>query len=279
MWSTGPDTTDPAILINGLPSDQVFALDRGLNYGDGVFRTMRVCEHTPVAWSAQMQRLAHDCRRLGLPMPAAEFLYDETRRLFSGRADGVLKILVTRGSGGRGYAPPEAVEPLRILSAHQAPPPLETLELAESSIRLPRQPALAGIKHLNRLEQVLARRECVDHGWVDALMRDTSGYVICTTMRNLLLVIDGQWVTPALDQAGVAGATRARLMAGLARAGQPVTESCLTLSDCYAAQAILACNSVSGITPVVRLASHQLPDSADRAAYCRDVLKTANAQG
>lgn len=265
-------SSDRTILIDGMPGDRVSAADRGLNYGDGVFRTVRVSAHEPVAWATQMATLAHDCRRLRLPVPHADTLYGEARRLFAGRSDGVLKIVITRGSGGRGYAPPQASDPVRIVSAHPTPPADAVLDLAESSIRLARQPALAGVKHLNRLEQVLARRECAENGWRDALMLDCAGYVIGTTMRNVVLVSRGQWLTPALCHAGVAGATRRRIMAALAGAGRPVTQAGLTLSDCYAAQAMMACNSVSGVTPVRRLGTHEFRDSLETAAYCRDAL-------
>lgn len=269
--------TEPSAttLINGIGGDQLSALDRGLNYGDGVFRTIRVVAHEPVAWTAQMATLERDCRRLCLPPPDAAILYDEARHLFANRPDGVLKIIITRGVGGRGYAPPAVVEPLRIVSAHAAPDALAALELGLSTLRLARQPALAGVKHLNRLEQVLARAECVRNGWSDALMLDTADQVIGTTMRNVLIAIDGRWLTPALDNAGVAGATRGRIMSALASVRRPVIEAELALSDCYAARAMVVCNSVSGITPVRRLATHDFPGSFDMAADCRCALREA----
>lgn len=257
------------VLVNGVASDRIAVTDRGLNYGDGVFRTLRVAQHAPVAWLAQMERLNHDCRRLALPAPDERTLLAEARSLFSQRAGGVLKIVVTRGGGGRGYAPPERPETTRIVSAHALPPPVTELVLDVSRMRLARQPALAGVKHLNRLEQVLARNECLRRGRGDALMLDSADYVIGTTMRNILLHLDGQWVTPALDQAGVAGATRARMMAALAQAGEPVAQTALTLNACYRAQAMIACNSVSGITAVTRLAGYGFPFSLKMAAHCR----------
>lgn len=265
------------MLIDGVPGKQVPAADRGLNYGDGVFRTMRVTGCEPVAWNAQMACLMRDCQRLALPRPDTKTLYREARELFANRHEGVLKIVITRGSGGRGYAPPEPAEPLRMVSAHPAPRAVGQLALQTSAIGFPCQPALAGIKHLNRLEQVLARAECAQHGWADALMLSTEGHVISTTMRNIVLAMDGCWLTPALDKAGVAGATRARIMTAVSRAGRPITEARLLLSDCYAARAMIACNSVSGITPVVRLGTHELPDSMAMAADCRARLNEAQA--
>lgn len=267
-----PTQSEPVMLINGVPGDQVAATDRGLNYGDGVFRTLRVQAHEPQAWTTQMACLRRDCLRLDLPVPDADVLLAEARRLFAHTADGVLKIVVTRGSGGRGYVPPQNVQPVRIVSAHPLPPSVETLALEVSSIRFACQPALAGVKHLNRLEQVLARTQCARNDWPDALMLDGAGRVISTTMRNVLLCLDGVWHTPSLQQAGVAGATRERLLAACHALGQPVVRADCMLSDCYAASAMIACNSVSGVTPIIRLGTHELHHSVDMAVQCRYYL-------
>jgi len=261
-----------SVLINGSAADWLPVTDRGLNYGDGVFRTLRVARHEPVAWQAHMTRLRHDCERLLLPFPDATLLRTEARHLFRQRAQGVLKIVITRGSGGRGYAPAGADTPRRILSAHALPEPVEQLQLMPAAVRLARQPALAGVKHLNRLEQVLARQECAQRGVADALMLDSAGFVIATTMRNLLLRIDGRWLTPALTQAGVAGATRARIMGALAGSNSAVRTMELTLDACRHADAAIACNSVGGAVPVTRLADRYLPYSFAMAARCRRLL-------
>ncbi len=263
------------VLINGEAIDRVAVADRGLNYGDGVFRTLRISRQVPVAWDVHLQRLHHDCQRLALPMPDETLLREEAGRLFRERNQGVLKIVITRGCGGRGYAPPGAPDPNRILSAHEPREAVIELALGLSGMRLARQPALAGVKHLNRLEQVFARAECARSGHADALMRDTAGCVIGTTMRNILLRIDGYWLTPRLDQAGVAGAMRQRMMSALETAGEPVREARLRLSDCFGAQALVACNSVTGITGVTRLANHVFPSSIDSAARCRGLVVDA----
>ncbi len=265
-----------SVLINGEATDRLAVTDRGLNYGDGVFRTLRIAQHAPVAWGVHLQRLRHDCQRLALPMPDEALLRAEAGRLFQERSEGVLKIVITRGCGGRGYTPLADPEPNRVLSAHEPPAVTAELELGVSGIRLARQPALAGVKHLNRLEQVLARAEYTHAGQADALMLDTAGDVISTTMRNIVLRLDGYWLTPELDQAGVAGAMRQSMMSALKAAGEPVQASRLSLSDCFRAQALIACNSVTGIIGVGRLADHVFASSLDSAVHCRALVDTSH---
>lgn len=264
-------------LVDGCPADSCPNDDRGLAYGDGVFRTLRVIQARPEAWPEHMIRLAEDCHRLGLASPEPQSLWHDALQLIDQRQDGVLKIMLTRGSGGRGYTPAPAAPLRRILSIHDLPAHAlgepAPLVLDWSPIALARQPRLAGIKHLNRLEQVLARDDCQRRGTNDAAMHDTSGWLISTTMRNLLLRdTHGQWWTPELDQAGVAGVTRQRLMRALAAAGHPVTERAIAADSLGGFDAVLACNSVGGVAPVMRIDQTSFADSTQAANACRILL-------
>lgn len=261
-------------LIDGAQYAQVPADDRGLAYGDGVFRTLAVSRGVPQAWDVHMQRLAHDCQCLNLAVPNADLLAAEAGRLFA-QSDGVLKIIITRGSGGRGYTPP-AGQVRRILSAHAMPPHAHTpapIDLVCSSVTLGAQPALAGVKHLNRLEQVLARAECEQQGQPDAAMYDAEGRIIATTMRNLLFQnTNGDWLTPALTRSGVAGATRQRLMNALAAAGTPVREHDIWRDDITDMRAVVACNSVGGVVAVRAIDGHVPTQSETARALCDRLL-------
>lgn len=244
--------------IDGVDTDNVPADDRGLAYADGVFRTLVVSHGDPVAWAAQYQKLAADCAALAIKAPDASDLHADIQALFEGSADGVARITVTRFGTGRGYAPPLDASSRRIVSASPMPDHTtdETLALAWSSIALAEQPALAGIKHLARLEQVLARAACRRDGIDDAVMCDTSGRIISTTMRNLLfLQADGRWSTPRLDRAGIAGVTRGRLMDALQVNGTPVAESTIEPAGLDAYVGAIASNSVGGVIAVERIGS------------------------
>ena len=247
------------MLINGQASEQVSAVDRGLHYGDGLFETLAVVAGRPCLWGEHMQRLASGCHRLRLPRPDAGQLLVDAHREIPRHGEGVLKILVTRGVGQRGYAPPPTPVPTRVVEF--SPRPIDPEPYREQgvavrycAIRLGRNPALAGIKHLNRLEQVLARAEWDDAEIGEGLMMDTEGLVVEGTRTNLFLVRDGGLVTPRVDRCGVAGIMRAQVMA-LARALDiAVAEADLTPEDVAHAPGAFLCNSLIGLCPVGAIA-------------------------
>lgn len=237
--------------VNGQPADVVSALDRGLGYGDGLFETVRFLGHTAPLWSRHMRRLDEGCRRLQLPSPSPSWLLAEAQALLDERAERVVRITLTRGEGRRGYAPPPQPSPTVIVAAFEVP---ETdpsayragLCVRVCELRLAAQPRLAGIKHLNRLEQVLARAEWQDPAVAEGLLLDAEGHVVCATMANVFAVVDGQLLTPALDRCGVAGVARAEVLA--VRADARVAE--LSLSALLAASEVFLTSSVRGILPV-----------------------------
>lgn len=244
-----------AARINGAPGGQLNPVDRGLFYGDGVFRTVRVVAGTPRCWAYHMQRLADDCQRLFVPVPDSAGLMADIAALFADGGDGIAKIVVTRGVGGRGYTPPVECAPTRMMLRY--PPPAYPVTYAETGVavgvaetRLARQSALAGVKHLNRLEQVLARRECRANDWPEALMATDDGRIISGTMSNLFIVRGGALATPAIRDAGVAGAMRACLLEGFAERGYAVNERDLSLSDVVEADEVFLCNSAMPVWPV-----------------------------
>ncbi|QDH70512.1 aminodeoxychorismate lyase [Marilutibacter alkalisoli] len=237
------------ILIGDRRVDTIDPADRGLAYGDGLFETMRAHRGAVPWWDAHWARLVRGAGRLRLPVPDPARTKQEAEALLDGR-DAVLKLLLTRGAGGRGYAPPESAEPMLVLSVHDLPPasPAEGLSLCWCDIRLAVQPALAGLKHSNRLEQVLARMEWDDPAIHEGLVRSSEGDVVCATAANLFILRDGSWHTPPLDRCGVAGVCRAWAMEALG-----AVETRLDVTDVETAEAIFLCNAVRGILPVARL--------------------------
>lgn len=243
------------MLVNGQPQDAVAALDRGLLYGDGLFETIRFVGAAAPLWPRHMQRLARGCERLRLPMPDPALLWREAQTVRGDMAQAVLRITLTRGVGERGYAMPAAPQATRIVAAFPMPA-LEAaayrdgvrLHLCET--RLAEQPRLAGIKHLNRLEQVLARAEWSDPVLAEGLLCDLRGNAISATAANLFAVIDGVPATPALERCGVAGVLRAELLEALPR----VEVRDLPLAECLAASELFLSSGVRGILPVQAVA-------------------------
>lgn len=225
--------------------------DRGLAYGDGVFETLLVHQGQPVWWREHWDRLLRGAIVLGLPMPDEMYLRREVEALIADAPRAVLKLILTRGADGRGYAPPLNPTPTIVLSRHEPPPPppAEGLNLRWCHTPMAIQPALAGLKHLNRLEQVLARAEWTDPNIHEGLMCDTEGLVISATAGNLFARLGGRWLTPRLRRCGIAGITRAWLLEHLPDAA----EADLSPAEVGRAEALFLCNSVRGLLPVRRL--------------------------
>jgi len=174
----------------------------------------------------------------------------------------VLKIILTRGSGGRGYAIPDNQDPRIIISLHPAPASiLEAVNLRWCETRLACQPQLAGMKHLNRLEQVLARNEWQDENVFDGLMCDTEANVVCATSANVFVKIGGRWLTPKMDRAGIAGIARAWVL----KQWSQVQEAHLSRLQIDQAEAVFVCNAVRGILAVKRLGDREYPVNGDIA--------------
>ncbi len=231
--------------------------DRGLHYGDGLFETFAVINGEPAMWDGHMQRLQLGCRRLNFPAIDLALLRSEALSLSGDVTQGVLKIIITRGSGGRGYRAPSplSVQVTRILSLYPWPDyPIafwsEGVAVRVCATRLGWNPALAGIKHLNRLEQVLARSEWDDVNVPEGLMLDIQGNVIEGTMTNLFVVRNGQLLTPDVSQGGVAGVMRSWILAYARTAGIPSAIAALALEEVISADEIFLCNSVIGLWPV-----------------------------
>jgi len=247
--------------------------DRGLAYGDGVFETMLVHAGEPVWWQEHWRRLLRGAERLGLPVPDEnEVRHECAAMLAESGPRAVLKIVLTRGSSGRGYAPPPDATPTVVLSTHPAPPPSQrALNLRWAKTKLAIQPALAGIKHLNRLEQVLARGEWQDPDIDEALMCDGEDRVVSAISSNLFALQGGHWLTPSVAKCGVAGIAREWLLANLP--GAKVVQ--LNGADVSRADALFLCNSVRGILPVRRLGNREWPRD-DAVAPVRALLAAAH---
>ncbi|HXF07167.1 MAG: aminodeoxychorismate lyase [Pseudomonadota bacterium] len=243
-------------LVDGQSASCVPLDDRGLQYGEGLFETVLVDAGEPLAWNLHMARLAQGCRALGLPDPPLAALHQDALQL-CGALDGpaVLKLTLTVQGAGRGYARPPSVTWRRIVHITPAPDWPAADYQRGIRVRWCRQlwfpePRLAGIKHLNRLTQVLARAEWDDSDIAEGLLRDPSGAVIGGTMSNLFLVRDGVLFTPVIRNCGIKGTLRARILACAGELGIPVRESVLAVADCHRADELLLCNAVRGIRPI-----------------------------
>lgn len=222
--------------------------NRLANYGDGLFETMRVHRGGVPWWAAHWDRLVRGARHLQLSLPPETLVRETAASLFDDGGDGVLKLLLGRGGVGRGYAPSTSAPPIWMLSRHALPVMSDGLAVHWCRTRLSIQPALAGLKHCNRLEQVLARGECEDAGADEGLMLDNDGHVVSATAGNVFALLGGRWWTPGVQRCGVAGVCRAHLIA-LLHAG----EATLLPAQMEEADAVFLSNAVRGILRIARL--------------------------
>lgn len=247
-------------LVNGQPAESVSAHDRGFCYGDGLFETMRVLQGRIPLLERHLARLRQGSARLSIPLDEA-LVRSEIGQICQllecdGAANAVLRLTLSRGAGGRGYRPSPVLAPTRVLSC-SAYQPREDAR-AGISVRLCRtpvaiSPALAGLKHCGRLEQVLARMEWDDPALAEGLMLCPEGWLIEGTMSNLFMVSGKRLLTPQLNRAGVAGVMREWLLEVADQQGLELHIGQFTPSDMLAADEVFVCNSVIGIWPVTAL--------------------------
>ena len=248
-----------SILINGSFNDAISALDRGFTYGDGVFRTLKVVHGLPEHWPAHYQKLVKDCSAIGIVCPSADVFINDFEQLFSiEELVAVAKIIITRGEGARGYNPPAITNPTRVMIKSNLPNYPQRhfdegvmLHLCET--RIGHQPKLAGVKHLNRLENVLARMEWHDPEITDGLMLDIANNVIECTAANVFARYGDLLITPQLDQCGVAGVTRNQIMARAHSLNLKTAVETIDLKQLLSADEMIICNSVFGVWQVRQL--------------------------
>jgi 4-amino-4-deoxychorismate lyase len=281
------------MLVNGAPGNLISIRDRGLLYGDGVFRTLLVSNGQPQHWPLHYCKLQQDCAVLGIACPDFDSLAAELSGLSDAHPDAVLKLIVTRGLSARGYAPVPSGHALTIKSLMSSPltpgslphagekdvvsqrkspvyampthiwdvAPLPecpesyalqgvTLHLCE--LRLGHQPRLAGIKHLNRLENVLAAAEVADAGAAEGLLLDSDDHVIEGVRSNVFLISNGRVITPDLSRCGVAGVQRDRVIAYAGQQGMRIEVRDVELNELLSADEVFLTNSVFGLWSVSR---------------------------
>ncbi|QKJ86778.1 aminodeoxychorismate lyase [Paramixta manurensis] len=253
------------VWINGEARDSLAANDRGVQFGDGCFTTARIRDGG-VAWlAAHLARLQEGCRRLAIANVAWQKLEQEMQMAASTRQEGVLKVILTRGSGGRGYSSAGCQQPTRIISLADYPAHYhqwrETgIRLATSPVRLAINPLLAGIKHLNRLEQVLIRTQLEQTGAQEALVLDTNGKLVECCAANLFWRKEKSLFTPRIDGAGVNGIMRQHILRLAPQYGFRCEEVSADPTALAEAEEVLVCNALMPVLPVCQIDEQRFTD-------------------
>ncbi|MDG0996181.1 MAG: aminodeoxychorismate lyase [Gammaproteobacteria bacterium] len=243
------------MLVNGKPQTTIALSDRGLLYGDGVFETFLCEQGQPLLFDLHMQRLQRGCQRLSLSLQDSAVIRQEIEQVAANK-DAVIRVSVTRGERVRGYRYERtdmSFNRIVMRDDHRPSPSSNTeqgIALYLCQHRLPQHAVLAGIKHLNRLDQVLARSEW-DSDYAEGLLLNDLGEVIEGCMSNLFVLRDNIWTTPDLSHSGVDGVMRDYLLGAASECGQSCQIDKLELVDLLEAEAMFLCNSVIGIWPVL----------------------------
>lgn len=241
--------------------------DRAFNYGDGCFTTMYAYNRKVSLFARHLQRLSRDTAKLGIQIDIRAIKHKVLETLSScENIDDValvIKIHISRGVGGRGYELPEHATTSVVITINhtacynpkQAPHP-HHIQLC--SFPLASQPILAGIKHLNRLEQIMAKRELATlTGTHDLLFKDQQDRLIEATAANIFIKLDGKWLSPCLTESGVAGVMREAIIAYFEQLNIPYSICHITQSDLENAESVFLCNALKFIVPVTSFEGQQ----------------------
>jgi 4-amino-4-deoxychorismate lyase len=266
--------------VNGVEGGSVSVDDRGLQYGDGLFETMAASNGRVRRFTQHMARLTESCHRLGMPTPPVDLIETDCHRALEGFGAAVVKLTLTRGPGPRGYPPPLEPSPTRIVvstaqqvSESEAARPLN-LRVCET--RLGRNARLAGMKHLNRLEQVLAGAELRDPQVDEGLMRSTDERIVCATAANVFMVRQGELLTPQISDCGVSGVMREVVLRVAVKLGVHVEVGDFTLDDLARADECFLTNAVRGIRPVGWVAGVNRFEAGTLTARLREAIEAAD---
>ena len=251
------------ILINGEHKNSLDVTDRGLHYGDGLFETIEIIQGQPVFLQQHLTRLKKGCVVLKIPFPDETLLLDEIDQVSAAAKHGVVKVMLTRGSGGRGYRQPDTIQVTRLVALHPFPDYPEShqtqgIKARFCELRLGLNPVLAGLKHNNRLEQVLARAEWFDE-FQEGLMLNLNEHVIEGTMSNLFIVKDQVIYTPEIKLSGIKGVMRQVIMQIAGLHNISIKEIIVSRDFVLAADELFLTNSVIGILPIVQLQDKSYP--------------------
>ncbi|MBO1271382.1 aminodeoxychorismate lyase [Shewanella sp. 4t3-1-2LB] len=256
------------VWVNGEATEKISVYDRAFTYGDGLFATMAVDVAGKIQFlSCHLQRLQQGAARLGFHWHPSELLLSLLAETASRCPSHCLKLQLSRGNGGRGYMPPAEPQVTEVLSvsalpAHYSKWRQQGIKLQTSAVTLAKQPLLAGIKHLNRLEQVLIKSYPLPAGIDDWLVLDTDGKLVETSMANLFLITEtaqGGWLalTPAINYAGVSGVMRQQVIMALLAMNIDVQVQAVRRDCLSRVSHLFISNSLCGVVDIIGVDSYR----------------------
>ena len=274
-------------MINGIVADHLMISDRSIHYGDGLFETILCADNRLYYWQQHFQRLRTSAEKLKITCPDDRTLLEDIKELVSKNITGnccVIKIILSRGSGERGYRFSSSISANRIVLLSELDTSYSSIlsntlldgELFICDQQVSINESLAGLKHLNRLENVLARNEWNDRTstFIDGLMLNADQQVIEGTMSNLFAIRDGQILTPGLERSGIRGVMREVIMELAAKNELPLSETSLSLETLLSMDELFITNSLIGMKRVTKLGDTIFKDIAVTDLIYKQLLLT-----
>jgi len=255
------------MIINGTPNQDVAIADRGFNFGDGHFTTIKLVDGKAQLLDLHMARLQQACKVLGIEFSQWDALIDAIIEQAQALQNGVLKVTITRGEGGRGYGYAYGTSGCSSANWYlqHRPVPAQYSEWARSGIELmvcqyqqTVNPVLAGLKTLNRLDQVMIKQELDANGMVDGLVCSTEGYLIETSIANVFWMKAGNVYTPSTKRSGIEGVMKMHISNLLDSLGIELETGDYTIAEVLAADEVFITNSVMEVVPVKRIMNADL---------------------
>jgi 4-amino-4-deoxychorismate lyase len=247
------------VFIDGQKQDMVSIFNRNMQYGDGLFETCIAADNQILFWPLHFSRLKIGCEKLNINMIDEGLWLSDIKKAFefSTKKNCIVKLILSRGNSLRGYAYKDDIEPVRIVIISEMYQPLFnkefSLEYAKSGYHS--NPQLAGIKHCNRLEQILARSNLSSN---EAIMLDEKENIISVTQGNIYYIFGNKLLTPKLDRCGVVGSRRSLILELAMSLKMEALESNISINQAQKADEVFISNSVIGIQPVHSIESYKL---------------------
>jgi len=250
--------------VNGVATDQISINDRGLSYGDGLFTTMLVSNGSCCLLPEHLSRLQDGIKRLAIAQIDFSQLLEQLTTAANVLEHGIIKVVITRGAGARGYSSLACDTPTVIVTTSPLPshyPALRKkgINVGVSTIALGLNPVTAGLKHLNRLEQVLVRQQIDQEGWDDAIVLDCQGYIVESNLANIFWLKDGTLYTPSLEFAGVEGIMRNAVLAQAQAMNYQISIDRYRLSSVMDSDEIFITNSLMQVVPITMVEQRHYP--------------------
>ena len=247
------------VLVDGVLESEISIFNRNMQFGDGLFETCVSKGNNILFWQRHLSRLNRGCEKLNIKKIAESVWLEDIKKALSLSLEKncIIKLILSRGNSLRGYSYSEDIEPVRVVIVSEIKKTKSkysvSLEYASSGFHS--NPKLAGIKHCNRLEQILARANMEGD---EVIMLDENQNIVSVTQGNIYFIFGNKLLTPKLDRCGVVGSRRSLILELARSINLEVDEDTISIEQAEKANEVFISNSLIGIQSVSSIGSYYL---------------------